>query len=51
MVFDPSVDARTLDDALNGTPGVVEHGIFRQLASTVLIAAEGKIEERQAAAR
>lgn len=51
MVFDAGVDAQTLDDALNGTPGVVEHGIFRQLASTVLIAAEGKIEERRAAAR
>lgn len=48
MVFDPAVDAKTLDEALNGTPGVVEHGIFRELATTVLIGADGRVEERRA---
>lgn len=51
MVFDAGIDAKTVDEALNGVPGVVEHGIFRQLASTVLIAADGKIEERHAGDR
>lgn len=48
-VFDPGASARSLDEALNALPGVVEHGIFRGLASSVLIAADGGIEERQAA--
>lgn len=48
MAFDPAVDARILDEILNGTPGVVEHGIFHQLASTVLIGADGQVEERRA---
>lgn len=48
MVFAPTSDATALDQALNGTPGVVEHGIFRQLATTVLIGADGQVEERRA---
>ena len=48
MVFDPAMDAGTLNAALNATPGVVEHGIFRGLASVMLIAADGKVEVRQA---
>lgn len=46
MTFDPEVDAIALDDTLNDTPGVVEHGIFRGLASVVLLAADGAVEER-----
>lgn len=49
MVFDPAMDAGTLNAALNATPGVVEHGIFRGVASVMLIAADGKVEVRQAA--
>ena len=49
MVFDDGVDSKTLNDLLSGTPGVVEHGIFRNLASVVLIAADGVVEERRAA--
>ncbi|MBL8506626.1 MAG: ribose-5-phosphate isomerase A, partial [Methylobacillus glycogenes] len=30
---------------LNNIPGVVEHGIFVDLASTVLLADNGKVEE------
>lgn len=48
MTFDPELDASILDAALNATPGVVEHGIFSGLASRVLIATDGKIEERLA---
>lgn len=49
MVFDAVLDSAALDAALNSTPGVVEHGIFRGLASSVLVAADGKVEERRAA--
>lgn len=46
MTFDESVGSGTLDEMLNATPGVVEHGIFRGLAGTVLIADNGQVEER-----
>jgi ribose 5-phosphate isomerase A len=46
MGFAPDLDCTELDAALNDTPGVVEHGIFRGLASAVLIASDGRIEER-----
>lgn len=49
MAFGPEWEIQALDDALNGTPGVVEHGIFRKLASAVLIAAEGRVEALRAA--
>ncbi|WP_027158460.1 ribose-5-phosphate isomerase RpiA [Methylobacter luteus] len=49
MVFNPELDSQALDAALNGTPGVIEHGIFRGLASAVFIAAEGQIQEYWAA--
>jgi len=48
MTFDAAVSSDELDRMLNATPGVVEHGIFRGLAGTVLIAGEGKVEERRA---
>ncbi len=48
MVFNPALDGATLDAALNATPGVVEHGIFRNLANSVLVAADGRVEERRA---
>jgi len=47
MTFDAGLDGAALDQMLNATPGVVEHGIFRGLASMVLIAADGQVEERQ----
>ncbi|RYU56939.1 ribose-5-phosphate isomerase RpiA [Methylolobus aquaticus] len=46
MHFAPDLNCTELDTALNDTPGVVEHGIFRGLSSGVLIAADGRIEER-----
>jgi ribose 5-phosphate isomerase A len=47
--FDPeSTSAQSLNAALNGSPGVVEHGIFLGLASVVLVAADGVVEERRA---
>lgn len=49
MNFPPDFDCASLDAALNATPGVVEHGIFRALASAVLIASDGRVEERRPA--
>ena len=47
--FDPeSTKASSLNEALNASPGVVEHGIFLGLASVVLVAADGVVEERRA---
>ena len=46
MVFDKSISEEQLNHLINNTPGVVEHGIFRGLTSAVLIAGNGKIEER-----
>jgi len=48
MTFAPALDSQTLDDTLNRTPGVVEHGIFRGLASAVFIGVDGQVEERWA---
>lgn len=48
MQFDPELDASMLAAALSATPGVVEHGIFTALASTVLIAHEGQVEVKLA---
>lgn len=47
MTFDAGVGSDALDEMLNATPGVVEHGIFRGLAGTVLIADNGRVEERR----
>jgi ribose 5-phosphate isomerase A len=46
MAFDKSFSEESLNHLINNTPGVVEHGIFRGLASSILIAGDGKIEER-----
>lgn len=39
-------DADTLNAIINNTPGVVEHGIFHDLANTILIANHGVINTR-----
>ena len=46
MAFDQSISESALNQLINNTPGVVEHGIFYGLTSVVLIAGEGNIEER-----
>lgn len=45
MVFDATMSSQALNEALNNTPGVVEHGIFRGLTSAIFIAANGQVEE------
>ncbi len=45
-VFAEAFDCHKLDTVLNGIPGVVEHGIFSRLASAVLCAKDGRVEEQ-----
>lgn len=46
MRFDSSLDASELNSQLNSIPGIVEHGIFYQLATDIFIANDGVIEHR-----
>lgn len=50
MVFDSAMDGRALNDLLNATPGVVEHGVFHGLASAIFLARDGQFDERWASA-
>jgi len=45
MTFKPTLESMELDSILNSTPGVVEHGIFSGLASTVFLAVDGDVQE------
>ncbi len=45
MRFDKQIDTKTLNDILNHTPGIVEHGIFYGLTTAVLVGKNGKIQE------
>ncbi len=44
--FEPELDAGTINTALNALPGIVEHGIFMDLADAVFIGTKGQVEER-----
>jgi ribose 5-phosphate isomerase A len=46
MTFDKSLDANELNAQLNNIPGIVEHGVFYQLATDIFIANHGVIEHR-----
>ena len=46
--FEPRETAARLDDLLNAIPGVIEHGIFRNLASAVFCGHEGQVHEQWA---
>lgn len=45
MVFDKAISEQALNQLINNTPGVVEHGIFYGLTSAVLIAENGVVTE------
>jgi ribose 5-phosphate isomerase A len=45
MTFPAQFDSNQLDSILNSMPGVVEHGIFHDLASVVLLAGKGDVKE------
>jgi len=46
--FDQYIDAKALNDTLNSIPGIIEHGIFYGLATTVLVGINGQVQERRA---
>ncbi len=46
ITFDADISSSELNEHLNELPGVVEHGIFINLASTILIGKDGKIEQK-----
>lgn len=46
VVFPEAIDSKTLDNTLNDIPGIVEHGVFRDLASAVFCGNNGQVEER-----
>jgi len=46
MTFPEEQEANSLNTLLNAIPGVVEHGIFYQLATRVLLGAGGQVIER-----
>jgi ribose 5-phosphate isomerase A len=48
MKFDKNLSANALNTILNNVPGVVEHGIFLNLASATLIAENGTVTEHWA---
>lgn len=50
MMFPVEMDSNTLNEVLNATPGVVEHGIFHGLASAVFVAENGVMQEKLASA-
>lgn len=41
--FDDALNAKAINDALNSIPGIVEHGIFYGLATTVLVGDNGQV--------
>lgn len=45
MSFEATISSLILNGLLDSTPGVVEHGIFHQLASLVLVGTNNKVEE------
>jgi ribose 5-phosphate isomerase A len=47
MQFDAARSSSELNLLLNSIPGIVEHGIFEQLADIVVIADQGQLEIRQ----
>lgn len=48
MKFSDQLDINELNQFLNSTPGVVEHGIFSNLATAVFCAENGQVQERWA---
>lgn len=45
VVFDSTLDAKTLNERLNGIPGIVEHGIFSGLTRAVFCGHDGQVDE------
>lgn len=43
VVFDTSLNTKELNFELNAVPGIIEHGIFYQLATAILIGDKGEV--------
>ncbi|SJM93991.1 ribose-5-phosphate isomerase RpiA [Crenothrix polyspora] len=48
MTFESGLDSQVLNNLLNNTPGVVEHGIFHNLATAVLCTVDDDVVEQLA---
>jgi ribose 5-phosphate isomerase A len=46
MAFDASLNSEELNAKLNAVPGIIEHGIFYQLATTIFIGDKGNVIEK-----
>lgn len=46
VIFDPEHSAHTLNERLNALPGVVEHGIFRGLATAIFCGHGGQVSRQ-----
>ena len=46
MHFDEQFDGHTINSVLNSLPGVIEHGVFCGLATSVLIGTNGYVEHK-----
>ncbi len=46
MTFPDNITSEALNEQLNNIPGIIEHGIFHRLATHVLLAAGGTIDEQ-----
>lgn len=46
MTFESGFDSHELNNQLNAIPGVVEHGIFANLATQIFIGANGQVEQK-----
>lgn len=48
MAFENGLDSQVLNNLLNNTPGVIEHGIFHNLATVVLCTVDDDVVEQLA---
>ncbi|MBS3963953.1 MAG: ribose-5-phosphate isomerase RpiA [Methylomonas sp.] len=47
-LFEPAIDGKTLNKLLNDIPGIVEHGVFCDLATAIFCGHDGRVDERWA---
>jgi len=45
LIFDSKLSTTALNDLLNATPGIIEHGIFHDLADIILLANKGEVTQ------
>lgn len=47
VVFPEDIDSKTLNTLLNDIPGIVEHGIFSNLADAIFCGENGQVKEKR----